>query len=97
MDAPLPRTSRTSLGAGREGVMLLTIAQVADRLQCSRGHVHNLISARDYADTTPERMIPRRLRPLAEVRFPRPRYLSAGNRMPRIDERELQKWLEEQR
>lgn len=77
--------------------MLLTIAQVADRLQCSRGHVHNLISARDYADTTPDRMIPPKLRPLAEGRFPRPRYLSAGNRMPRIDERELTKWLEEQR
>ena len=30
--------------------MLLTIAQVADRLQCSRGHVHNLINARGYTD-----------------------------------------------
>jgi len=94
MDAPLPRTSRTSLGAGREGVMLLTIAQVADRLQCSRGHVHNLINARGYADA--RRVLPPRLRPLAEERFPRPRYLSASTRMPRIDERELQKWLEGQ-
>ena len=76
--------------------MLLTIAQVADRLQCSRGHVHNLINAERMAETTPVRMIPPRLRPLAEVRFPRPRYLSAGNRMPRIGERELMKWLEEQ-
>jgi len=75
--------------------MLLTISQVADRLQCSRGHVHNLISARDYADD--RRALPPKLRPLAEVRFPRPRYLSASNRMPRIDEQELQKWLEEQR
>jgi len=75
--------------------MLLTIAQVADRLQCSRGHVHNLINARGYADA--RRVLPPRLRPLAEVRFPRPRYLSASNRMPRIDERELMKWLEEQR
>jgi len=60
--------------------MLLTIAQVAERLQCSRGHVHNLISARGYADTTPERMIPPRLRPLAEVRFPRPRYRMPAKR-----------------
>lgn len=74
--------------------MLLTIAQVADRLQCSRGHVHNLINARGYADA--RRMIPPRLRPLLESRFPTPRYLSAGNRMPRIDERELMQWLEKQ-
>lgn len=74
--------------------MLLTIAQVAERLQCSRGHVHNLINARGYADA--RRVLPPRLRPLAEARFPRPRYLSASTRMPRIDERELQKWLEEQ-
>lgn len=73
--------------------MLLTIAQVAERLQCSRAHIHNLITARFYADTTPERLIPPRLRPLAAVKFPRPCYLSAGNRMPRIDEKELQKWL----
>lgn len=76
--------------------MLLTITQVAERLQCSRSHIHNLITAREYADTTPERMIPPRLRPLAELHFPRPRYLSAGNRMPRIDEQELLKWIEQQ-
>lgn len=97
MDAPVSGTARPAAGANGRAAMLLTIAQVADRLQCSRGHVHNLISARDYADTTPDRMIPPKLRPLAEGRFPRPRYLSAGNRMPRIDERELTKWLEEQR
>lgn len=76
--------------------MLLTISQVAERLQCSRAHVRNLIRARWYADTTPERMVPPRLRPLLESRFPTPRYLSASRRMPRIDERELMKWLEKQ-
>lgn len=76
--------------------MLLTIAQVAERLQCSRGHVHNLINAERMAETTPARLVPPRLRPLLNARFPRPRYLSAGNRMPRIDEQELLKWLEQQ-
>ncbi len=76
--------------------MLLTISQVAERLQCSRAHIYNLINARWYADTTPARMIPPRVRPLLSTRFPRPRYLSAGNRMPRIDEQELMKWLEKQ-
>lgn len=70
--------------------MLLTISQVAERLQCSRSHVHNLIHARD------RRTLPPRLRPLTELNFPRPRYLSASNRMPRIDEKELMRWLEEQ-
>ena len=65
MDAPLPRTSRTSLGAGREGVMLLPIARVADRLQCSRGHVHNLINARGYADA--RRVLPPRFRPQTAI------------------------------
>ncbi len=74
--------------------MLLTISQVAERLQCSPSHIHNLIRARWYADA--RRVLPPRLRPLADARFPRPRYLSASTRMPRIDERELQKWLEEQ-
>ena len=74
--------------------MLLTIAQVAERLQCSRGNVHNLILAQRMAEA--RRILPPRLRPLADVKLPRPRYLSAGNRMPRIDEQELQKWLENQ-
>jgi len=74
--------------------MLLTISQVAERLQCSRAHVHNLIQERGYADA--RRTLPPRLRPLAGVKFPRPRYLSASTRMPRIDEWELQKWLENQ-
>jgi len=74
--------------------MLLTISQVAERLQCSRGHVHNLILAQRMAEA--RRILPPRLRPLAGVKFPRPRYLSASTRMPRIDEWELQKWLENQ-
>lgn len=73
--------------------MLLTIQQVADRLQCSKAHVQDLIKARVCADVVPDRMIPRRLRPLTGLQFPRPRYLSASTRMPRIDERELEKWL----
>lgn len=75
---------------------LLTIAQVAERLQCSRAHVHNLIAARRMAQTTPMAHVPPRLRPLLDTRFPTPRYLSASRRMPRIDERELTKWLERQ-
>lgn len=76
--------------------MLLTIAQVAERLQCSRAHVHNLIAARRMAETHAPFAVPPRLRPLLETRFPHPRYLSASRRMPRIDERELQRWLEKQ-
>lgn len=76
--------------------MLLTITQVAERLQCSTAHVHNLIAARRMANTTPLAHIPPRLRPLLDTRFPHPRYLSASRRMPRIDERELQRWLEKQ-
>jgi len=76
--------------------MLLTISQVAERLQCSTAHVHNLIKARQLAETHAPFAVPPRLRPLLDTRFPHPRYLSAGRRMPRIDERELTKWLEKQ-
>ena len=76
--------------------MLLTIAQVAERLQCSPAHIHNLIRARQMAETHAPFAVPPRLRPLLDTRFPQPRYLSASRRMPRIDEKELQRWLEKQ-
>jgi hypothetical protein len=74
--------------------MLLTITQVAERLNCSRSHVHNLIRARWYADQ-PDRLPPPRLRALVHVGFPRARYLSASSRMPRIHADDLARWLEE--
>lgn len=75
---------------------LLTITQVAERLQCSRAHVHNLIKARWCADTMPDSHIPPRLKPLTDLKFSRPRYLGASTRMPRIDERDLTNWLKRQ-
>lgn len=74
--------------------MLLTITQVAERLQCSPSHVRSLVRAAELCSQQLH-TIPPRLRPLIGLRFPRPRYLSARRRMARIDERELMKWLEE--
>jgi hypothetical protein len=74
--------------------MLLTIDQVAERLQCSPSHVRCLARAAELR-SQPAHTIPPRLRSLTDLRFPRPRYLSAKRRMARIDERELMRWLEE--
>lgn len=73
---------------------LLTLSQVAERLQCSRSHLRDLILAADY-ERAPVDRVPPRLRPLVALRFPKPRYLSASRRMARVDERELMNWLEQ--
>lgn len=72
--------------------MLLTINQVAERLQCSPSHVRCLARAAELRHQPPH-TIPPRLRPLTGLHFPRPRYLSAQRRMARIDEGELMRWL----
>jgi hypothetical protein len=72
--------------------MLLTVDQVAERLQCSPSHVRDLIRATECLGR-PLSHIPPRLQRLIDLRFPRPRYLSASRRMARIDERDLMEWL----
>lgn len=79
-------------------VSLMTVAQVAEQLQCSPSYVRSLMRAAEIAHQLDrgQRLastVPPRLRPLLDLGFPRPIRLSKSGRMVRIPADELNAWV----
>jgi hypothetical protein len=79
-------------------ISLMTVAQVAEHLQCSPSYVRLLMQAAEINDqlNRGQRLastVPPRLRPLLHLNFPRPIRLSQSGRMVRIPADELEQWM----
>jgi predicted DNA-binding transcriptional regulator AlpA len=69
---------------------LLTLDQVAERLQCSVSHVRHLVRAAELAGT-PEQNVAPVLRQYLNAGFPRP--IRLGKRLPRVNSAALEQWI----
>lgn len=79
--------------------VLWTVAQIAERLQCSPSYVRSLMRAAEMQEQLRQQQratdtVPPRLRPLLTLGFPRPIRLSKSGRMVRIPGDEFETWLQ---